>query len=107
MDRDRAILRFADTTRHPAGEIQTLPEAYKPRVVEPLYSAGVVFECPHCGGEVNTASAMVAEVSAKGGRWVGVPCLGCLRTYTVELTPKGEEEPSGNVTQVPEPDKLT
>lgn len=60
----------------------------------------VVFHCPHCGGFVDTRKAMRTETAAKGTirrygppstewpglRYLGSPCTGCDKTFTVELT---------------------
>lgn len=56
-----------------------------------LRSGGAVMACPYCGGEVNTANARAEIQLDTGLRWVGVPCLGCPRSFTVELT----EAPDG------------
>ena len=42
-----------------------------------------------CGGTVDTARAGTPGRTRDGLSWLGVPCDGCERTYTVEGNPDG------------------
>jgi len=50
--------------------------------------ASVIAECPNCWeekfGTIDTSKALRQEETAKGIRWVGVPCSACDKTFTIE-----------------------
>lgn len=60
---------------------------------EAAFDGDAVFECPNCGSEVRTETALIRYSIEHGMHYQGVRCSGCGDSFTAELTESPRARP--------------